>query len=190
MGVLRVILFSGLVFHKLVWEVLKRRESVPAVRPRPETSAAKSFVKAAKTAVLVFIIIQTLFLDLLPISDKPTGLRVVGTLIFLVGLATAVSGRVQLGENWANIEDYQILQEQSLVTDGVYRYVRHPIYAGDVLLLIGLELALNSWFVLGVIIPALVVVRNVMREEAILSQSFPGYETYRRQTKRFIPFIL
>ena len=72
----------------------------------------------------------------------------------------------------------------------IYRYVRHPIYSGDLMLLAGLELALNSWLVFLMILPLVVVVRNVQREEAQLSDAFSGYSTYTRQSKRFIPFVV
>jgi protein-S-isoprenylcysteine O-methyltransferase Ste14 len=192
--ILRLILFLGLVFHKLLWEVMKRRRDL-----RPQTSDLRpsawvlglgSWVKFIKGMILIFLIIQTLFLDLLPISDQPTTLRIIGTIIYFVGLTAAVIGRLQLGKNWVDLEDYQVLPQQSVVTRGIYRYIRHPIYTGDILLLVGLELALNSWLVLGVFIPLLVVIKQALVEEALLAQAFPAYSAYCRQTKRFIPFIL
>jgi protein-S-isoprenylcysteine O-methyltransferase Ste14 len=111
-------------------------------------------------------------------------------MIFLTGLLMAVLGRLQLGRNWLDLEDSHVLPDQSLTTGGIYAYIRHPIYAGDILLLIGLELALNSWLVLAVLVPLAVVVRQVLTEESLLSNVFPGYESYRKRTKRFIPFIV
>jgi protein-S-isoprenylcysteine O-methyltransferase Ste14 len=95
-----------------------------------------------------------------------------------------------LGKNWVDLEDYQVLPEQLLVTEGIYRYVRHPIYTGDVLLLVGLELALNSWLVVAVLIPLAVFVRQALAEEALLSRVFPEYAAYCQRTKRFIPFLV
>jgi protein-S-isoprenylcysteine O-methyltransferase Ste14 len=143
-----------------------------------------------KAMTFIFLAFQTLFLDLLPITNRPTTVRIIGTIIYFVGLATAVIGRLHLGMNWADLEDYQVLLKQSLVTNGIYRYIRHPIYIGDVLLLVGLELALNSWLVLAAAIPLLVIIRQASAEETLLSHTLPGYQAYRSQTKRFIPFIL
>jgi protein-S-isoprenylcysteine O-methyltransferase Ste14 len=117
-------------------------------------------------------------------------LRIIGVIIYLIGLSMAILGRFQLGQNWIDLEDYRVLAGQSLVTHGIYRYVRHPIYTGDLLLLLGLELALNSWLVLGVCIPLLIVLRQAMAEEALLAQAFPGYDAYRARTGRFLPFFL
>lgn len=190
MEILRLILFLGLILHKLLWEVLKRRDGTPGVGKPSSNKPYAWLTKSIKGLVLTFLAVQTLFLDLLPISDHPAPLRVIGTMIYFVGFATAVAGRLHLGANWADLEDYQVLPKQSLVMKGIYRYIRHPIYIGDVLLLVGLELALNSWLVLGMSVPLLVIIKQALAEEALLSQAFPGYSTYRSQTKRFIPFVL
>lgn len=138
---------------------------------------------------MLFLVFQTLFLDLLPISDYSIFLRNIGITIFFLGLGVSIFGRLQLGKNWSVLEDYQILPEQIHVKTGIYRYIRHPIYAGDILLLLGLEIALNSWLVLGVFIIVLFVVRQVIKEEALLLRTFEGYDTYCTETKKFIPFV-
>jgi protein-S-isoprenylcysteine O-methyltransferase Ste14 len=61
---------------------------------------------------------------------------------------------------------------------------------GDVILLVGLEIALNSWLVLAVIPVILVVVRQANAEEELLKRALPGYAEYCVRTKRFIPLIL
>ena len=185
---LRFILFLGLILHKVIWEVMKKRGS-PNIHHRDDKLSLKSLVKFFKVMVLAFIIVQTLFLDIFPISNRPNVLRIIGTAIYFLGLAMAVIARVQLGGSWANIEDRQVLPQQRLVTKGIYRYIRHPIYAGDILLLVGLELALNSWLALGVIFIFVAVIKQVSTEEHLLAQTIPAYEVYSRQTKRFIPFI-
>jgi protein-S-isoprenylcysteine O-methyltransferase Ste14 len=187
--ILRLILFLGLVFHKVVWEIMKRWGR-SGIYPQRFKMSFKSLIKFFKIIVLVFLVIQTLFLDLLPIVDRAIGLRVLGTTIYFVGLAMALMGRLQLGRHWADIEDCRVVSGQSLITSGIYRYIRHPIYAGDIALLAGLELALNSWVVLGIFIPLLFVIRQALAEEVLLSRMFPEYDAYRGRTKRFIPFIV
>ncbi len=149
----------------------------------------KCLVKPLKILVLVFILTQTLFLDLFPIADDPYVLQICGSLIYFLGLCTAILGRIQLGENWVDLEDYQVLPEQSLTTHGIYRYIRHPIYSGDIILLIGLQLALNSWLVVMVFAVLMVTVKQVLAEEVLLARVFPNYGAYCRRTKRFIPFV-
>ena len=76
------------------------------------------------------------------------------------------------------------------MSNGIYGIVRHPIYTGDVLLLLGLELALNSWLVLGVIAVILVVIKQSLAEETLLSERLSGYREYCVKTKMFIPYLL
>jgi protein-S-isoprenylcysteine O-methyltransferase Ste14 len=191
MDTVRIALVAGLVLHKAVWEWLKRQGGAQPVQERTEkTSLLKRTLKLAKLAFLMFLVLQTCFLRIFPISGQPAGLQGVGMALYLVGLATAIGGRLQLGQNWANLEDYRVLAQQALVTKGIYRYIRHPIYAGDALLLVGLQLALNSWLVLAMLVPVAVFVRQSMAEEILLARTLPGYADYRTRTKRYIPFLV
>lgn len=187
---LRLVLFLGLVGHKLVWEAFKRGQGAPKAKKQVPAEPLARILKLCKIVVLIGLLVQTLFLRVFPIVKDPKRLRFAGVTIYLVGLITAITGRVQLGRNWVDLEDYRVLEQQSLVTNGIFRHIRHPIYAGDWLLILGLELALNSWLVLGTIPLLLFIVRQALTEEALLSQSFTDYEAYRRRSKRFIPFIL
>jgi len=184
---LRVLLFLGLVLHKAVWEVLKRADPPPRRAAMPRRL---QLIKALKLLVLAFLLVQTLFLDVLPISTAPGQLQLLGGVLYLLGLGIAVTARVQLGRNWLDLESFDVRPEQTIVDRGIYRYVRHPIYTGDLLLVTGLELALNSWLVLAVVPLALFVVKQVSAEETLLSRTFPSYARYCAGTKRFIPFVV
>jgi len=182
-------LVGGLIVHKLVWEVLKRRNRPSQPPAMPSVSLQKRIVKLGKIGFLVFLMIQTIFLDILPISDNGFLVRIAGIAIYATGLLVAIVGRLQLGDNWVDLEDAQVLEGQSVVSKGIYSYIRHPIYTGDILLLIGLELAINSWLVLCILVLVPVVVRQASSEEALLMKMLPGYEAYRKRTKMFIPYI-
>lgn len=187
MIVLRLYLLLGLVGHKLVWELLKREPSrAPA---STAVSPARRAVKLAKVAFLAGIIVQTLLPDILPISAEPFWVRTIGVIVYTAGLATAIVARMQLGTNWIDIEDARVLSGQQVVATGLYRYVRHPIYTGDLLLLLGLQLSLNSWLVLGVLLLAGVVAWRARHEEALLRAQLPGYAQYCATTARFVPFV-
>jgi protein-S-isoprenylcysteine O-methyltransferase Ste14 len=186
----RLVLFSGLLFHKLLWEVLKRRHAPPRSPKAAPKSAPLRIVKAFKVAVLGLLMCQVLFLNVLPISRRPAPLRRLGAALYLVGLVMAVTGRVQLGRNWADLEDSQVGPDQAVVTAGIYRLIRHPIYVGDTLLLAGLQLALNSWLALLSLGVVALIVKRAAAEETMLSQVLPAYAAYRDGTKRFIPFMV
>src|SRR5512139_3039986 len=128
----RIYLLLGLILHKVIWEVLKRN-SLGSTKSRPPEKGGLNFLlKWLKILFLVFIILQTIIpYEVFPITEDPIVLRLVGLSIFTIGLSVAIIGRIQLGKNWANIEDYQVLRNQQLINSGIYRYIRHPIYAGD-----------------------------------------------------------
>jgi protein-S-isoprenylcysteine O-methyltransferase Ste14 len=148
-------------------------------------------VKLVKLLILAAIIAQTVLpMDILPISAEPAALRLAGLAIFTLGLLTAVAARIQLGANWSDIEEGKIADRHAVVSSGIYGYIRHPIYTGDILLLLGLELCLNSWLVLGLAVLIPVVARQAIREEQKLVSALPDYADYIRRTKRFIPFLV
>jgi protein-S-isoprenylcysteine O-methyltransferase Ste14 len=187
MLLLQLYLFFGLVLHKVIWEVLRKKS--PA-KTESTASMPVTAVKLVKIAILLGILVQIWLPDILPISSDTFAIRTVGVVLFSLGLLTAISARIQLGDNWSNIESGQVLANQSVVDRGIYGYVRHPIYTGDLLLLLGLELALNSWLVLFALLLCPIVMWKAIKEEKMLLRDLAGYMEYHRRTKRFIPFVI
>jgi protein-S-isoprenylcysteine O-methyltransferase Ste14 len=187
MLLLQVYLFFGLVLHKVIWEVLRMRGET---EPAQNSGGSIGLVKMVKIAILVGILIQIWLPDIFPISGEPGSVRAVGAVLFSLGLLTAIAARIQLGNNWSNIETGRVLAKQDVVDKGLYGYIRHPIYTGDLLLLIGLELALNSWLVIGALLLCPIVMWKAVKEERMLLQELKGYLEYQRRTKRFVPFVI
>src|SRR5262245_56502298 len=136
----RAYLLIGLVGHKVLWELLKRRSAPPQAAVSPASPRVRA-VKLAKKLFLVGIIVQVLipaeWSPVPPLTVPPAPMLVaLGLAVFTGGLLLAVAGRVQLGTNWADIESAAVLGRQQLVAHGVYQFIRHPIYVGDLLLLI------------------------------------------------------
>ncbi|MBZ5611462.1 MAG: isoprenylcysteine carboxylmethyltransferase family protein [Acidobacteriia bacterium] len=80
---------------------------------------------------------------------------------------------------------------QKVISSGPYALVRHPMYLGALIMLLGVAPALGSWFGLFAAIPlALVIVWRLLDEEEFLARSLPGYSEYRNKVKyRLVPFI-
>lgn len=182
-------LLAGLIAHKLLWEVLKRKTGSKGATPSTPKTLRVQAVKTVKLAILLGLVVQVFLPDVLPITTDDTGVRTVGVIIYTLGWLAAVVSRLQLQANWTDIETPGVLESQSVVNRGLYRRIRHPIYVGDLLLLFGFELALNSWLVLGIVLLTPVVLRQAIQEEALLADRLPGYRDYCRTTKRFIPFL-
>jgi protein-S-isoprenylcysteine O-methyltransferase Ste14 len=85
----------------------------------------------------------------------------------------------------------EVDSEQKVVSTGPYAIVRHPMYAGALVMIIGMPLALGSWWGLLTVIPiALVIVWRLIDEEEFLARNLAGYAEYRIQVKyRLIPHL-
>ena len=187
---LRIYLFAGLAAHKLLWEVLKRRQGPSSVQKAGGNTPFLRMVKAGKIAITVALFVQLFLPDILPITHDTLVPRVAGAILFTFGLLIAILARLELGSNWSDIETGQVKQNHMLVNHGVYRYIRHPIYTGDLALLLGFELCLNSWLIIAAVIIAVPTIYKAVREEKVLAETVTGYQAYREQTKRFIPFVI
>ncbi len=80
---------------------------------------------------------------------------------------------------------------QRTITTGPYALVRHPMYAGALILLAGVPLALGSWWGLLAIAPMkLIIVQRLLAEERFLAKNLPGYSDYRSRVRyRLAPFV-
>jgi protein-S-isoprenylcysteine O-methyltransferase Ste14 len=78
-----------------------------------------------------------------------------------------------------------------MIQTGPYRFIRHPMYAGALLILWGSIAGHVSIANVGIgFVVSLVVLGKIIVEEQLLRASFPGYEQYARSTKAVIPFVL
>ena len=78
-----------------------------------------------------------------------------------------------------------------LVTTGIYRYIRHPMYTSVILMLLGVTLlshTLLQWLWWGLLIGVLYL--KASREERLWSAHDKTYRSYREKTRYFIPYIL
>jgi protein-S-isoprenylcysteine O-methyltransferase Ste14 len=112
-----------------------------------------------------------------------------GLTIFVLGLALAVWARVYLGGNWGMPMSQRA--EHDLVTTGPYRTIRHPIYSGMLLGIVGTAIAINLYWLNAVAIIGVYFLISAVIEERTMIRLFPAaYPTYRHGTKMLIPHIL
>jgi protein-S-isoprenylcysteine O-methyltransferase Ste14 len=111
-----------------------------------------------------------------------------GAAFSVLGIGFAVWARVHLGRNWSPRPS--IKEGHELVISGPYAFVRHPIYSGMILALLGVALTgLLSGAVAFIPVTVIFLLR-VEREERIMMELFPDeYPAYRRRTKRLIPLV-
>lgn len=111
-----------------------------------------------------------------------------GLAIFFLGLALAVWARVYIGRNWGMPMTRK--EDPELVTTGPYSRVRHPIYTGIILAMLGTALAISVYGLIAVAVGAALFIYSATREEAYLAEQFPdAYPAYKRSTKMLLPFV-
>jgi protein-S-isoprenylcysteine O-methyltransferase Ste14 len=121
-------------------------------------------------------------------SSVPTTVTVVGDILVAVGLGVAMLVVAQNGYAAANIT---VESGQTLVSTGLYGLVRHPMYSGSVIMMVGVPLALDSYWGLVFVLPALVALALRIRdEEEFLQQQLSGYSDYEQQVRyRLVPYV-
>ena len=150
---------------------------------------------AVLAAVLVFIVLrQHGMADVFTAAGHAQAFHVgpagqwLGVGLCLVGFGYAFWARIHIGRNWGM--PMSLRQGHELVTSGPYAYVRHPIYTGIMLAMIGSALSESLlWLIGGVLIFAYFIVSARTEEKMMLAQFPDTYPAYRRRTKMLIPFV-
>ena len=121
-------------------------------------------------------------------SHVPTWLTVIADAGVLLGFLLQF---YTLKENTFASAVVAIVPEQRVISTGPYAAVRHPMYAGSLLVHFCTSLALGSLWGLPVALGSLVAISlRLLDEEKLLRQSLPGYEEYRRKVQsRLIPGV-
>lgn len=116
----------------------------------------------------------------------PSWLRTIAQVVFVAGVVVLIVAALGLGR--ALTPTPVPTERGELQTSGLYRYVRHPIYSGVLLIVAGITLRSGSWFTLAVAVVTLVFFdRKARWEEARLAERYPGYADYAARTPRFVP---
>ncbi len=113
----------------------------------------------------------------------------IGLALTLTGLAFAVWARFVLGRNWSGT--VTLKQGHELVRSGPYRIVRHPIYSGLLLALLGTAIARGDiGGFIGVAIAAFTLRLKSFTEESFMTEQFgPQYTAYKGDVKALIPLV-
>jgi protein-S-isoprenylcysteine O-methyltransferase Ste14 len=171
------------------WWVLKR-DVKTTTRHEPRWSRLAHIIPLLLAAVL--LVIPRMHIPIL--GDRFLPLTWwsywIGAALTAAGLLFTVWARIHIGRNWSGT--VTIKEGHELVTSGPYAIVRHPIYSGLLLALVGSALARGEWRgVLAVVIAFLALWRKLRLEERWMQEQFgPAYEAYRQRVAALIPFLL
>lgn len=121
-------------------------------------------------------------------STVPPALCVVGDVLVAVGLGAVV---LVASQNHYASTTVQVEAGQAVVSTGLYGMVRHPMYTANVIMLVGIPLALGSFWALAFVMPGLLVlVSRIRDEETMLRNELAGYRDYTREVRyRLVPCV-
>jgi len=121
-------------------------------------------------------------------SSVPTMVCVIGDVLIVVGLVAAMMVVIQNSYAAATV---RVEEGQKLASSGLYGLVRHPMYAANLILMVGIPLALGSYWGLLLVIPAqLVLVIRILDEEKLLTEELVGYREYKQRVHyRLVPYV-
>jgi protein-S-isoprenylcysteine O-methyltransferase Ste14 len=147
---------------------------------------------AAVRVGLIVVILLLVRLRVFKGHEAATGnpwLLGIGLAIFVLGLALAVWARVYIGRNWGMPMSQKA--DPELVTTGPYGKIRHPIYSGIILAMVGTAIAVSPYWLVAVAILGGYFLFSAVMEERTMAKLFPAaYPPYKHATKMLIPYIL
>jgi protein-S-isoprenylcysteine O-methyltransferase Ste14 len=165
--------------------VLRRRMNAgPQHESRPVQKIVSAGVVLAFFALLVVSALDHRF----GWSNVPTPLVFAGNVLAAVGLGIAILVVIQNSYAAANIT---VEADQAVVSNGLYGVVRHPMYSGVLVMLIGVPLALGSyWGLLLVAVDAILFTTRIFDEEKALTEELTGYREYTEKVhSRLVPGV-
>jgi protein-S-isoprenylcysteine O-methyltransferase Ste14 len=157
----------------IIWAYLRRG-------PAQATSTSKP----AHVAAIVATLIPFAF-PLLGSTTVTTGRALVANVLLVTGTAWAVWSLLSLGRNLS-----VIAQARAVVEHGPYRWVRHPLYTGEIVSCLGLAIIGGTVATAAVWITLVVLqVYRARQEEQILIGTLPAYAAYQTRTAALLPGV-
>lgn len=166
-------------------EALARRMKVG---PTAETRPAQRIIVSAIILSVIATLVLSAFDHRFGWSSVPVSVTVLGNVLVFLGLSLAQLVIVQNNYAAANV---RVEADQPLVSTGLYGVVRHPMYTGTAIMMLGTPLALDSlWGLLCVVASAPVIVARIRDEEQMLTEELAGYTEYKNKVRyRLVPYL-
>jgi len=116
--------------------------------------------------------------------------RAFGLVLIVLGFAFLLAGQITLGLNYSG--SVVIREGHQLITHGVYRFTRNPMYLGVIfVIVVGVPVysaSLHGFLIMLLLIP--IILNRIRMEEGLLTKEFgEAYLAYKRSTRKLIPFI-
>ena len=164
--------------------------ALPIIKKTSNDSPRKKDVIFQVSGLLLLIAILVVSLEpLYPDGLVLSPLTIVAAVMFVAGLVITVSAQATINKNYS--WTLEIREGHSLVTSGLYRYVRHPIYLGTFIRIIAIPIFTSSLpgFLLGLLSLTVINYRIGLEEGMLIEEFGEEYERYMERTWRLFPYI-
>jgi protein-S-isoprenylcysteine O-methyltransferase Ste14 len=156
--------------------------------PRAEGRTLQKVVITGAFGSLIGMVVFSAFDYRMGWSAVPGWVSVLGDALVAIGLGIAMLVVIQNAYAAATVT---VESGQTVVSTGVYQHVRHPMYVGNFVMMVGIPLALGSYWGLLFAIPAqAVIIFRILDEEKLLIEQLAGYREYTQRVRyRLLPFV-
>lgn len=123
-------------------------------------------------------------------TDLILNLRAIGLVIYIIASWLQIKSIKDMGKFYS--QDVLVLNDHSIISSGLFRYIRHPQYLFQILMDLGAGIALLSWIIIPLVVLVefpLLILRARMEERLLLKYYPENYQLYKKKTGFFIPFI-
>jgi protein-S-isoprenylcysteine O-methyltransferase Ste14 len=156
--------------------------------PMAESRALQKLIITGTIVAVVAVLVVSALDHRFGWSNVPTPIVIVGDVLVAVGLGIAQLVVIQNSYAAATIT---VEADQKVVDTGLYGFVRHPMYVGTLIMMIGTPLALDSyWGLLAIALALPVLAARIDDEEKMLRQELDGYDEYTHKVHyRLVPGV-
>ncbi len=202
-GFVNIIVIIGVAYLSFVMALagwlagLKRGEAVTLVKTRGDGKLGMW----AQIALVIFSLILTALLfywlwiplPFSPPKESSPAFMVIGLALFIAGTLFTLWARRTLGRMWgiSTSREVKLLPDHQLIDQGPYALVRHPMYFGWWMAMLGLNMIYWTWILVILFAFSLIVFyMRARREEGVLAERFgEQWQAYVRRTRFLVPWI-
>lgn len=156
--------------------------------PTAETRTVQRIIISASFLLLPAVMVLSAFDHRFGWSPVPAAVSVIGDALVALGLGITW---LVVGQNNYAAANITVETGQKVISTGLYGLVRHPMYVGVLIMLVGIPLALGSWWGLVILIPGVIgLVFRILDEEKMLKHELDGYSEYAQKVHyRLVPYV-
>ena len=179
------------------WFAALRKGQAVTLLPERKGGTWPLWTQVVMIVVGLALCVPLFYYGWVPLATLPTStlriLDVFGVVIYLSGLAFTLWARRTLGRYWglSTSTNVKLLDDHQLIQEGPYAFVRHPMYFGWWVSMLGLTLLYPVWALFILFISSVASsAGRVRREETTLAKRFGNdWVAYKKRTKSIIPFV-